>query len=262
MNLEQLPVKKIRFDPNQPRKEFDSIQELARSIDAEGLIQPIEVTKGKNGEYMVVDGERRLRAHIFLKRDTIPCIVKEKIDDRFVRQLVTDFHKKKLTISEQAEAIQKLLGAGKSADEIQKLLALGTNQYYLLKRIPELNEKTRALIKDGKLSQNQLSTISKHDILTGKEDEIVAEIIAGNAQGSQVIENIILSKQDINYMVNKYMSELFYFQKKIKHLTDQLKYSDHLVDFNKKQQVKDAESKLKDQIRLLQERLNAIIKRL
>jgi translation elongation factor EF-Ts len=126
----------------------------------------------------------------------------------------------------------------------------------------EFNPQTQALIKEGKLSQNQLSTISKQDILEGKEDEIVEEIIAGRVQDAKAIENIVLSKQDIGYMVNKYMTELFYFQQKIRHLTSQLKYSDGLVDFTKKQHVRDAEGKLKDDLRLLQERIGEIIKKL
>ena len=79
-----------------------------------------------------------------------------------------------------------------------------TNQYYLLKWIPEFTPKTQAIIKEGKLTQNQLSTISKQDILDGKEDEIVQEIVAGRVEGAQAIENIIFSKQDLNYMINKY----------------------------------------------------------
>jgi ParB/RepB/Spo0J family partition protein len=264
MNVTHLPVASIHFDPNQPRKEFDGIPELARSIAEEGLIQPIEVTKEQDGSYMVVDGERRLRAFIFLKEKEIPCIVKEEqLTDRFLRQLVTDFHKRKLTIIEQADAIQRLLEAGHTAEEIQQLLAIGVNQYYILKRIPEFNPKTQALIREGKLSQNQLSTISRQDILRGKEDEIVAEIVAGRSQDVKVIEQIIHSKQDLRFLVNKYLTELYYFGQKTRHLTEQIQRNgDEMVGLAMKQHVKDQEGRLKEDIRLLQERLAELQKRL
>ena len=57
------------------------------------------------------------------------------------------------------------------------------------------------------ISENQLSTISKQDILDGKEDEVVQEIVAGRVEGAQAISNIIFSKQNLNYMINKDTSD-------------------------------------------------------
>ena len=182
MKVELLSIKRIQFDPNQPRKEFESIQELARSIEVEGVIQPIEVTREKNGYFMVVDGERRLRACIFLNEDTIPCIIREKIDDRFIRQLVTDFHKKKLTLMEQADSIQKLLGERQDSG--------GGSEASRYRDQPVLPTKTAADVQRKDTSAHQRRKAhpestqhhfqAGHPFFEGKEDEIVEEIVSGN----------------------------------------------------------------------------------
>ncbi|MDZ4727974.1 MAG: ParB/RepB/Spo0J family partition protein [Leptospira sp.] len=81
-NTIDIPVSEIIVKEN-PRKQFidATIRELAESISAYGLLQPIVVRK-KEGKYELINGERRLRAHLLLKRKTIIAIVKnvEQLD--------------------------------------------------------------------------------------------------------------------------------------------------------------------------------------
>lgn len=73
-----LDVDKIKPDPNQPRKDFNAedIQALADDIRMHGLIQPIIVRTDGIGQYIVVAGERRLRAFVLLKEPKIKAIVR------------------------------------------------------------------------------------------------------------------------------------------------------------------------------------------
>ncbi|TGL58657.1 ParB/RepB/Spo0J family partition protein [Leptospira ognonensis] len=81
-NTIDIPVSEITVKEN-PRKQFNdiTIRELAESISAYGLLQPIVVRK-KDGKYELINGERRLRAHLLLKRKTIIAIIKnvEQLD--------------------------------------------------------------------------------------------------------------------------------------------------------------------------------------
>src|SRR4249920_518526 len=81
--LRELPVTAIRPNPFQPRTHFDAAEltDLARSIDASGLLQPIVVRSTAGGTYELIAGERRLRAVQQLGWASVPAVIKEA-DDR------------------------------------------------------------------------------------------------------------------------------------------------------------------------------------
>jgi len=72
-----IPLSEIDCDPNQPRKEFDEeeLRSLARSIDEYGQLSPVLVQRQGRDRYLLVAGERRLRAHRILERDDIQAVV-------------------------------------------------------------------------------------------------------------------------------------------------------------------------------------------
>ena len=78
----QLPIHKIRSNPYQPRKYFNraALEELADSIRAYGILQPITVRKMSGGAYELVAGERRLRAAELAGLETIPAILMQVSD--------------------------------------------------------------------------------------------------------------------------------------------------------------------------------------
>lgn len=107
-----LPVESIRPNPHQPRRQFDpaAIDELARSIAANGLLQPISVRPGEKGEYQLISGERRLLAYQSLGQQTIPAIVLELTTrDSAVLALVENLHRADLSFLEEAQAIASLM---------------------------------------------------------------------------------------------------------------------------------------------------------
>src|SRR5580658_2298221 len=110
--LEEVPVRDIRPNPRQPRQIFDedTLAELAASIAAVGLLQPVVVRRISSGSFELIMGERRWRASQQAGIDVIPAIVRETSDDDLLRNaLMENLHREQLNPLEEAAAYQQLL---------------------------------------------------------------------------------------------------------------------------------------------------------
>lgn len=109
----ELPLAEIVANPYQPRTHFDdeAIQELAASIRATGVLQPILVRRGPGANgYQLVAGERRLRAAIIVGLERIPAIVKDVSDREMMElSLVENIQREDLNPIEEANAYQTLV---------------------------------------------------------------------------------------------------------------------------------------------------------
>lgn len=116
-NAFEVPVDKIVPDPNQPRKIFtpEELQDLADSIRARGLLQPIRVRWDDEREkYTIVAGERRWRASIMAGKPTLTCVIVDgdASDGEILHdQLVENCLRSNLQPIEQAEAFKTLMEA-------------------------------------------------------------------------------------------------------------------------------------------------------
>ena len=110
--LEEVPVSAIAPNPRQPRQIFDedALAELAASIEAVGLLQPVVVRRVAPERYELIMGERRWRACQVAGIDVIPAIVRETSDDDMLREaLIENLHREQLNPLEEAAAYQQLL---------------------------------------------------------------------------------------------------------------------------------------------------------
>jgi len=110
--LAELPLDLIQPGRCQPRRDMDpeTLQELANSIRAQGVIQPIVVRKAPGGRYEIVAGERRFRASGMAGRKTIPAIVRDIPDEATVAiALIENIQREDLNPVEEAMALQRLL---------------------------------------------------------------------------------------------------------------------------------------------------------
>jgi ParB family transcriptional regulator, chromosome partitioning protein len=110
--FDEIPVGAITPNPRQPRQVFDSdaLEELAASIQAVGLLQPVVVRKVMPGHYELVMGERRWRACELAGLPQIPAIVRETPNDDMLRNaLIENLHREQLNPLEEAAAYQQLL---------------------------------------------------------------------------------------------------------------------------------------------------------
>ena len=108
-----VPIKELHPDPEQPRQDFDAtdLKKLQFSIEDKGIMNPITVEPQKNGQYLIIDGERRYRCALELKIKEVPVNILEKelnpADRNIVRFQLQETHKS-WTIFEKAEAMNRL----------------------------------------------------------------------------------------------------------------------------------------------------------
>jgi ParB family chromosome partitioning protein len=121
MKHRNIAIDLIDANPDQPRKDFDpaALQELADSIRAQGLIQPISV-RPIGDRFQIIAGERRYRAHKLLGLATIPALVQSGLTDRDValQAIIENACRRDVNIMEEADAYGQLVRHGLSNDEI------------------------------------------------------------------------------------------------------------------------------------------------
>jgi ParB family transcriptional regulator, chromosome partitioning protein len=150
-----VPVSELEPHPEQPRRFFDeaALDELARSIEARGLIQPI-VVRPWQGRYQIVAGERRWRAAQRARLHEVPVIVREFDDAETLElALVENIQREDLNAIEEAEAYSKLIERfGHSQDALGKLVHKSRSHIANLLRLLDLPASVRAMVADGRLS--------------------------------------------------------------------------------------------------------------
>ncbi len=132
--VEELPLDWIMPDPGNPRTHFDEAElaELAASIEARGVLQPIIVfPRNSDGKHVIRMGERRFRASLAAGRKTIPAIVSEAGEgaDLLADQIVENDQRAGLSSRELAVGVERMLGEGKTQAEIAK--ALGRSKQFV-----------------------------------------------------------------------------------------------------------------------------------
>lgn len=118
--IPNLDINLLEPNPYQPRvTRYDAqLEHLARSIKANGIIEPLLVTK-KRGKFQLIAGERRYRAAKLAKRSTVPVIVKEASPQQMLElAVIENIHRKDLNPLEEAMAFMQLRERFKMTDEI------------------------------------------------------------------------------------------------------------------------------------------------
>jgi ParB family chromosome partitioning protein len=157
--LRDLPVDLLQRGRYQPRLDIrqDSLEELASSIKAQGVVQPIVARPiGKSGEsqrYEIVAGERRWRAAQMAGLDTIPAVVKDMPDEAAIAMaLIENIQREDLNPLEEARALDRLirefdLTHGEAADAVGRSRASVSN----LLRLLDLSDKVKPMLETRQL---------------------------------------------------------------------------------------------------------------
>lgn len=158
--IQSLPLDKLKPNRFQPRTHFDedAIEELAASIRAQGVVQPLVVSPDSDGLYFIVAGERRWRASRRAGLEQVPVVVRVVTDDRELLELalVENLQRSDLGPLEEAEAYQALqekfgLSQEIIAGRVGKARTTVTNALRLL-RLPE---EVQELLREGRLTAGQ-----------------------------------------------------------------------------------------------------------
>lgn len=164
--LRVIPVASIMPLPGQPRTHFaeEALEQLAESIRARGVIQPIIVQPQGDG-YRIVAGERRWRAAQKAQLREIPAIVRE-LDQREVMALalIENLQREDLNPLEEARAYQRLADdEGMTQAEIAKLVDKSRSHVANLQRLLSLPQEVQDLVEQGRLSMGHARALVGYD---------------------------------------------------------------------------------------------------
>jgi ParB family chromosome partitioning protein len=194
--LRLIPISQIIVNKNQPRRHFDddTIEELANSIKAVGIIQPLSVRETDNDYYYLISGERRLRAAKLAGLDRVPCVILRADTEALeLMSLVENIQREDLNFFEEARAFMKLIETyrftqqqlaekvGKKQSTISnklRLLKLGDEAINLIIKNNLTERHARALLQipDEQMRVNAIKTIIKRDLNVRQSEEMVEKL--------------------------------------------------------------------------------------
>ena len=175
--LRTLPVGSLSPHPDQPRRHFDDagLEELAASIAARGLIQPI-VVRPHGHDYQIVAGERRWRAAQRARLHELPVIVRDFDDAETLEiALVENIQRQDLNAIEEAQAYHRLIGEfGHTQDALGKLVHKSRSHVANLLRLLDLPAGVQQNVIEGALSMGHARAM----IGAPDPDALAARVIA------------------------------------------------------------------------------------
>ena len=188
--IRMLPVGALTPQPGQPRRVFDeaALEELAQSIAARGVLQPILV-RPHGRSYQIVAGERRWRAAQRARLHEVPVIVRELDDaDTFEIALLENIQRRDLNAVEEADAYKRLISEfGHTQEALAKLVHKSRSHIANLLRLLDLPESVLALLADGKIDMGHArALIGVPDV-----ERLAADVVA---RGLSVRETERLAK--------------------------------------------------------------------
>jgi len=150
--LREVGIDLIHRGPWQPRVNFDEalLQELADSITAQGVVQPIVLRATVDGRYEIVAGERRWRATQLAGLDSIPAVIKH-FDDRTAAavSLIENIQRENLSPLEESTALQRLMNEFElTHQEIADTVARSRTMVTNLLRLQDLNLDVKELLNN------------------------------------------------------------------------------------------------------------------
>ncbi len=196
--LQKIPLDLLQRGMYQPRRHMDqdALEDLARSISAQGLVQPIVVRPlpgSRSGavRYEIVAGERRWRAAQLAGLDEIPAVVREIPDSAAIAvALIENIQRENLNPLEEAQAVRRLvdefeLTHQQAADAIGRSRTAVTN----LLRLLELGPETRALVESGELEMGHARALLA--LVNSRQQAEVAALVARKGLSVRETEQLV-----------------------------------------------------------------------
>ena len=154
-NIQLIDIASITPHPDQPRRHFDegALQELADSIGARGVIQPIIVRPAGVDRYQIVAGERRWRAAQRAQLHRIPAIIRDFDEAETLEiALIENIQREDLNPIEEAQAYKRLIGQfGHSQDQLGRMVGKSRSHVANLMRLLDLPPVVQDLVMMGEI---------------------------------------------------------------------------------------------------------------
>ncbi|MCD8521635.1 MAG: ParB/RepB/Spo0J family partition protein [Saccharospirillaceae bacterium] len=180
--LRHLPIEWIQPGQYQPRKDIqpEALEELAASIKAQGLMQPIVVRPlaSADDRFEIIAGERRWRACQLAQLDTVPALIRDVPDDAAIAMaLIENIQRENLNPMEEAAALHRLQHEFELT-QMEVAEAVGKNRATVanLLRLMNLNEDVKRLLEHGDIEMGHARALL--GLSGGQQSEAAAQVVS------------------------------------------------------------------------------------
>lgn len=189
----KVPIGQIFPNPYQPRKSFDeaALEELSASIAQYGVLQPLLVSPTEDGRYLLIAGERRLRASRMAKLTEVPVIISDYTTQQIAEiALIENLQREDLHFLEEAEGYEQLMEQFHLTQEAMAA-RVGKKQSTIANklRLLRLSPAVRKVLVDADLSERHARALLKLDD-DAKRLEVLEVVVAKNYSVRQTEEYI------------------------------------------------------------------------
>lgn len=171
--LDEVPIDSIKPNPDQPRTNFkrEEIEELAASIEKDGLLQPILVRTMEDGTYQIVAGERRWQACRSIGLKSVPVRIKDADDDTALElALIENIQRSDLNPIEEAYGYRRLMERRRMTQaEVAQAMSKGRSTVANALRLLELPEEAQQLLFEDKITAGHARAILSIPTKEGRE---------------------------------------------------------------------------------------------
>lgn len=198
---DEVPIDSVQPNPDQPRTNFkpEDLEELASSIERDGVLQPILVRAVGEGSYQIIAGERRWQACKSIGLKTVPIRVKEASDDKALElALIENIQRSDLNPIEEAYGYRRMMERQNlTQSELAQMLSKGRSTIANALRLLELPEDAQQLLFEEKITAGHaraiLSVTTKEgrqklteklmtEKLSVRETEAIARLLSAKPQ--------------------------------------------------------------------------------
>ena len=175
--FERVKIREIRDNPYQPRVEFDenALNGLIASIRENGLICPVTLRRDQRGGYILIAGERRIRALKALGRSWTDAVIldADEVESRTI-SLIENIQREQLNVFEEAEGMRELLRAsGITQDALSKKLGKSPSAVANRLRLLKLPDEVRQVIVENNLSERHARALLKLEGAKDRQLELI-----------------------------------------------------------------------------------------
>lgn len=177
----QVPVEKLVPNPDQPRRHFapDALEELANSVRAKGVIQPLIVRRldDQPDHYQIVAGERRWRAAQMAQLHQVPVLVREFTDSEVLEiAIIENIQRADLNPVDEAQGYQQLMDRfGHTQQKLADALGKSRSHIANLLRLLQLPQEVQAYLREGQLSAGHARALITADDPAALARQVLAQ---------------------------------------------------------------------------------------
>ncbi|BDR19772.1 TPA: ParB/RepB/Spo0J family partition protein [Vibrio alginolyticus] len=190
--LTDLAIGQLQPGVYQPRKDMapEALEELAASIQSQGIIQPIVVRQVESGQFEIIAGERRWRAARQAGLKRVPCLVK-KVEDRaaIAMALIENIQREDLNVIEEAQALERLQDEFTlTHQQVAEVIGKSRTTVSNLLRLNQLESNVKSLVADKLLEMGHARALLA---LQGEKQVEVAQQVAKKQMTVRQTEQLV-----------------------------------------------------------------------